>query len=273
MKLVIIFFFSGFVLSAQNNLDYEHFDITYKNTYYHKSTSSTPRIEQAKLYVWDKMRIFQADKKRILDSLKYSNLATDEDRSTYFTRNNYVIEIHENSVKYYDEVGNYAYYYEEVLNHDWVLGNEKETINGFVCRDASVTYAGRKWTAWYSPTLPINAGPYKFQGLPGLIIKVYDTGGLYDFEVTSVVKKKKLRLSRYPVFNSTLDVLKTDRMAFNTLKTKWEALSLNERMSIMQGANKREIILTNNNGSDLDMNALANRRVSNLNYLEIDHIK
>ncbi len=40
--------------------------------------------------------------------------------------------------------------------------------------------------AWYTTEIPINDGPYKFFGLPGLIIKLYDEKEHYVFEMTKL---------------------------------------------------------------------------------------
>lgn len=40
---------------------------------------------------------------------------------------------------------------------------------------------GRKWTAWFSLDIPISDGPYKFRGLPGLIIFLYEDNNKHNF--------------------------------------------------------------------------------------------
>ncbi len=47
---------------------------------------------------------------------------------------------------------------------------------------------GRLWEAWFSPDLPFSEGPYKFSGLPGLIMKVKDARGHYEFTINSLTK-------------------------------------------------------------------------------------
>ena len=45
------------------------------------------------------------------------------------------------------------------------------------------------WTriyAWYTLDVPISYGPYKFFGLPGLIIKIEESTGMYIWEMYSL---------------------------------------------------------------------------------------
>lgn len=58
--------------------------------------------------------------------------------------------------------------------HQWQMIEETDAILGYVCQKACLTYAGRDYTAWFTTEIPINDGPWKFWGLPGLILKVVD---------------------------------------------------------------------------------------------------
>ena len=40
--------------------------------------------------------------------------------------------------------------------------------------------------AWFAPDIPIKRGPWRFNGLPGLILKLYDTDRFYTFEAVSL---------------------------------------------------------------------------------------
>ena len=57
---------------------------------------------------------------------------------------------------------------------EWELINEKKQIAGFSCQKSQTFAFGRKFIAWFTTEIPISDGPYKFRGLPGLIIEVYD---------------------------------------------------------------------------------------------------
>lgn len=58
-------------------------------------------------------------------------------------------------------------------------------------------FAGREWTAWFTSEISIPDGPYKFYGLPGLILKISDKTNTHSFEMISVQKQK----SNYFILN------------------------------------------------------------------------
>lgn len=65
----------------------------------------------------------------------------------------------------------------------WKLTDTTTTIGEFKANCAYTDYGGRRWVAWYTTDIPISDGPYKFRGLPGLIIKLYDDQKHYVFEL------------------------------------------------------------------------------------------
>jgi len=77
-------------------------------------------------------------------------------------------------------------YTEKLPVQDWKLHDETATIAGRLCRKATCRFRGRDFVAWYAPAIPHSNGPWKFGGLPGLILKVHDTNNLYVFECIRV---------------------------------------------------------------------------------------
>ena len=57
----------------------------------------------------------------------------------------------------------------------WSLTGEADQVGDYQCQKAVTSFGGRKWTAWFCPDIPVDGGPYKFCGLPGLILKVEDS--------------------------------------------------------------------------------------------------
>jgi GLPGLI family protein len=86
-------------------------------------------------------------------------------------------------------------YSEDIPVQDWEIGEDTLTIAGYLCQKATCTFRGRNFTAWFAMDIPIQNGPWKFGGLPGLILKVYDDDKLYEFECTKIENFKK----KYPI--------------------------------------------------------------------------
>ena len=63
----------------------------------------------------------------------------------------------------------------------WEITPDTATVLNYICQKAKLRFRGRYYEAWFTPDIPINDGPWKFMGLPGLILKVNDTDGLIAF--------------------------------------------------------------------------------------------
>lgn len=74
-------------------------------------------------------------------------------------------------------------YAEPAAKFAWELLPETDSVGGYLCQKAETEYKGRNYEAWFCPEIPIDAGPYKFRGLPGLILKVEDETGDYAWEL------------------------------------------------------------------------------------------
>lgn len=103
-----------------------------------------------------------------------------------------IIQSNEN-IQYFDNAGMSLLTYKEPIIRNWKLVNETKIINTINCKKAEVTFKGRNWIAWYSPEIPFPYGPMKFSGLPGLIVKITDDKGDYDFELIKSVPASKLK--------------------------------------------------------------------------------
>ncbi|HAJ99377.1 MAG TPA: hypothetical protein DCM62_05065 [Bacteroidales bacterium] len=66
------------------------------------------------------------------------------------------------------------------------LTEETGEILGYSMQKATTQFGGRKWEAWFTQEIPHGDGPYKFSGLPGLILKIQDTRKHFVFEIESI---------------------------------------------------------------------------------------
>ncbi|WP_313032368.1 GLPGLI family protein [Soonwooa sp.] len=97
------------------------------------------------------------------------------------------------NIQFYENIGMTLLSYSSPPINTWKLINETKIINSISCKKAEVSYKGRVWTAWYSTDIPFPYGPYKFSGLPGLIVKITDKAGDYDFELVKSTPNIKLK--------------------------------------------------------------------------------
>ena len=72
----------------------------------------------------------------------------------------------------------------------WQLKKDTITILGQLCQKAVTYFRGRNYNAWFANKIPFNVGPYKFVGLPGLILRISDDKGRFKFECTELNSKK-----------------------------------------------------------------------------------
>lgn len=273
--LVITFYLGnlGFSLSNNESDNTELFyEVKYELNFRSLTTSRTTKSQKALLYLKNDKSIFQWENIRKLDSIYLTREITNDDVSRYKAYERYTIEMNNNDLIYYDRIGNDHFMYNEKITHKWDIKSDSKIINGLKCYKANLNYGGRNWTAWYTPEIEIASGPYKFIGLPGLILEVYDETYSYHFNMTSLVKRKTLPLKKLVHHVPIEDKIKVDRITFNQTKSKYRSLSLNERLKYMNKdkAGDFSAVLTNNSGEE---NNIGNKRIgSMLNPIEIDHL-
>lgn len=104
----------------------------------------------------------------------------------------------DNSVKYYDTAGLDKYFYDDSIEEwNWTITDSTKTILEYECIRASANYHGRTWNVWFSPEIPIQNGPWKLNGLPGLILEASTNDGQYSFIATGIQLTEKQILPVY----------------------------------------------------------------------------
>jgi len=71
---------------------------------------------------------------------------------------------------------------------NWNILDEIKTINNHQCRKAITTFKGRNYEVWFTFDYPTKFGPWKLNGLPGLIIIAQDEKNEVFFEATEINK-------------------------------------------------------------------------------------
>lgn len=118
-----------------------------------------------------------------INKMKKSGSFTDVEKLIKMPKFSYRIykEYPDFSINYVDGIEKSLFGYNEDISFDWKIQKDTLTIENYKCQKATLDYKGRKWTAWFSNDLPFQDGPYKFSGLPGLIVKISDSKNEYSW--------------------------------------------------------------------------------------------
>lgn len=191
--LSILFNMIAFLGFAQNLKDKFEYKVTYKLTY---SQDSTALDESKSEY----MILFTGDKLSKFSSRAVTLAKTYEIRgNTGTTSPQAVSEFHYQILKQVEtgklfytlkipKMNDRFFYTEELDQFKWEILAETKSIKDFKVQKAKTSFRGRNYIAWFTPEVPISEGPYKFNGLPGLILEIADTDKHWNFEFFGLEK-------------------------------------------------------------------------------------
>jgi GLPGLI family protein len=112
---------------------------------------------------------------------------------------------------------------------NWKLVSGTKKIGELVCKKAELNFRGRFYTAFYTEEIPISLGPWKFHGLPGLIVQVEDEKGVFKWNLASVSYPLEQNINLEPVFDrvknfENITYKKFDSKLIESLKYKFKAI-------------------------------------------------
>lgn len=91
---------------------------------------------------------------------------------------------------------------------DIIADSTKQILN-YDCQMARCKFKGRTWTAWFAADIPLDNGPWKLCGLPGLILRAYDSKQQYIFDCVGMKQAKE---DENITYNSDFDKYATSSM-------------------------------------------------------------
>lgn len=104
---------------------------------------------------------------------------------------------------------------------DWKIESQKDKILGYNVQKATTDFQGRKWIAWFTSEIPIQDGPYRFWGLPGLILKLEDIKGDHTFTTVGTKKMGEAVYQKLNIEKTAEDIVVTDEK-FNNLWNEYK---------------------------------------------------
>ncbi|MBT0534635.1 GLPGLI family protein [Riemerella anatipestifer] len=127
--------------------------------------------------------------------------------------NDWVLKTYPNyEVELYTKIGFDDYAVRDERKMQWKIAPEHETFKNWKVQKATTEFAGRKWTAWFTTDIPIPDGPYKFHGLPGLIVKMEDQQKMFSFEL--IGSQKINNTQEVNLTDKLINLVKIDRKQF-----------------------------------------------------------
>lgn len=130
-----------------------------------------------------------------------------------------------------------------VVNDDaafkWNITDEQKEILGYTCQKATADFRGRTYVAYFASKLQFNAGPWKFNGLPGTILEVKSVDGAFSM----TAKKLEIKNTETAIVNPYKDSKAISYAEFKKIyKTKYEEmLTMNYGDGIKASMPKKQI--------------------------------
>lgn len=198
---------------------------------YHFITDSTNRADVKKelmlLDIGEKGSKFYSYDVFVTDSIINSDLEKQGDTglpTAFIKPGNYKGQVRSQVTKEYPSFTTYLHtslssdFYKilETEKPIWKIHPEKSKIGNYSAQKATTKYLGREWTAWFSTDFPFQDGPYKFHGLPGLIVKLEDKR---QTQIMTLVANKTVKKSfdKEMVFNKRDNEIAVNNAQFNKL--------------------------------------------------------
>ncbi len=187
--LQVILITTMVLLNAQNSANRFFYELTYKPN----KDSAKLEKEMMVLDIDQNKSLYQSYEKIQIDSITgimikeasktgfpdFKKIGNRRTRFTHQISKSYPIR----EVVYKDRISMDHYSFRENPKLDWKISDEKQKIGTYNAQKATADFGGRKWIAWFTTEIPFQDGPYKFYGLPGLIVKVGDEAGNYSWEL------------------------------------------------------------------------------------------
>lgn len=198
MKIIIsIFLFSQFLYSQSYSIVYEMEQTDNRINFKTKLKTYLDGNNELSFYEED----FKRSRENFIEnSDARENLHSMTNNNVYYKNRT------SNTILYRDHIRFKFFNINDSLDSfEWKLGSEKKTILGYDCQKATTIFRGRKFEVYFTNDIPINDGPYKFYGLPGLILEVYSEDDIATIKIEVIqINLNSEKQYSIPYFDSRL---------------------------------------------------------------------
>lgn len=137
---------------------------------------------------------------------------------------------------------------------NWELIDSTQKFGNLVCKLAKGEFKGRMYNCWYCPDIAVQSGPWKLNGLPGLIVNAIDEKKQVSFTLSEIGQSEN-QMVELPKQLSYITEEKMDEMI--------EAFLSNPSASIDNNNNK-------NNSLEFKQTGKAKKKLKWNNPLELN---
>lgn len=198
-KLFIVISFSSFNAFAQDNLEKSFLFVKYSETSISDTTNLLKKnFDVLGLEIGKSLSRFYSIsfieyKNAVLEQMKQTNTISTNNLSIPRNKKGKDDIIYKNNatnqISAIRRLGVTQYTYQEPIPKiNWHIQTDTLRILNYPCQKAICKFRGRTYEAWFTPEINTSEGPWKFNGLPGLILKVSDSKNHFLFECISVEK-------------------------------------------------------------------------------------
>lgn len=135
-----------------------------------------------------------------------------------------IISLNKNPIYFKDFIGKKVYYQDQIKFNEfnvidvldsieWKIEKETKVILDYQCQKATCKYKGRDFVVFFTNEIPVNDGPWKLTGLPGLILEVNSDDKIASFEI----KAEKIKIGNEKIVLSNI-YEKTEKISFSEFK-------------------------------------------------------
>jgi GLPGLI family protein len=205
MKKIILLLCIGFFVSSQNLMAQNFLEVSYMHSTKMEETTTEITV-LATLLANNNSSVYEMD--YMGDTGYIDEIKGEKDVSLNIRSSNnpkVYKDIKSNSIYSIGRVGMEPYIVKDTINvFNWELKNVFKDVMGYNCQMAILNFRGRDYIAYYTNELPIQNGPWKFSGLPGLILEIKSTDGFFKIEAFELNITDLISEIQYP-FNTKIE--------------------------------------------------------------------
>ena len=121
----------------------------------------------------------------------------------------------------------------------WEIQNEFKKINIYNCQRAKGQFRGRDYIVWFTSDIPISLGPWKLNGLPGLILEASDSKNMFHFYADKIIlfiNENNIDVSGFLYKNYITPLTEWEKL-LNSMSKISEEISEKIKSSLPRGVN------------------------------------